>query len=87
MFAACEETKLEWIREHQKDIRADLYNGLADAMDAEDTDASKLGRRIVLPSSYISGDRFMQQLYYNSIAIASKYRIPHYFLTFTANPK
>ena len=87
VFAACEETKLEWIREHQKDIRADLYNGLADAMDAEDTDASKLGRRIVLPSSYISGDRFMQQLYYDSMAIASEYRIPHYFLTFTANPK
>ena len=44
---------------HQVQIRADLYNRLADAIVRDEVDASALGCRIVLPSSFLGSDRFM----------------------------
>jgi len=47
----------------------------------------QVGRRIVLPSSYVGGDRFMQQLYQDSMALVRYFGKPSLFITFTANPK
>ena len=83
----CDQNKLSWIRTHQSNLRADLYNGLADSLLAQDFDAQEVGRRIILPSSYTGGDRFMQQLYQDSMAIVRHFGRPTLFITFTANPK
>ena len=48
---------------NQSTLRADLYNGIADTILREDFNAANAGRRVILPSSYLSGDRFMQQLF------------------------
>ena len=85
-FAVVDQAKLEWIRMHQAQIRADLYNGLADAIVRDEVDASALGRRIVLPSSFLGSDRFMQQLFQDSMAIVRYFGKPTLFITFTANP-
>lgn len=58
-WAACDQNKCDWTRTHQANLRADLYNGLADSMAREDGNAANLGRKIILPSSFISGDRFV----------------------------
>ena len=71
---------------HQAQIRADLYNGLADAIVRHEVDASTLGRRIVLTSSFLSSDRFIQQLFQDSMAIVRYFGKPTLFITFTANP-
>jgi len=42
---------------------------------------------VVLPSSYVGGDRFTQKLYQDSIAIVHRLGKPLLFVTFTANPK
>ena len=42
---------------------------------------------MVLPSSYVGGDRFRQKLYQDSIAIVSRLGKPSLFITFNANPK
>jgi len=47
----------------------------------------EVGRRSVLPSSYHGGDRFMQQLYQDSMALVRHFGKPSLFITFTANPK
>ena len=47
----------------------------------------EVGRRVVLPSSYVGGDRFMQQLYQDSMALVRHFGKPSLFITFTANPK
>jgi len=45
---------------NQASLRSDLYNGLADAIVQDKVDISALGLRIVLPSSFLGSDRFMQ---------------------------
>ena len=47
----------------------------------------EVGCRIVLPSSYHGGDRFMQQLYQDSMALVRHFGKPSLFITFTTNPK
>jgi len=86
-WAVCDQNKLSWIRSHQANIRADLYNGLTDALEVADMDLGRIGKKVVLPSSYVGGDRFMQQLYQDSIAIVRHFGKPSLFITFTANPK
>jgi len=61
---------------------------LQDAVNAGDVDAAAVGRRVVLPSSYVGGPRYMQQLYQDAMAIVRAYSsTPDYFITFTCNPK
>ena len=86
-WAICDQNKLCWLRSHQASIRSDLYHGLADVMERGDINLEEVGRRIVLPSSYVGGDRFMQQLYQDSMALVRHFGRPSLFITFTANPK
>jgi hypothetical protein len=86
-FVACETTALDWLRKHQDKIRADVYNGLTDTLIREDVSPADLGRRFVLPSSFTGGDRFMQQLFQDSMAIVRYFGKPTFFITFTANPR
>ncbi|KAL0306165.1 UNVERIFIED_CONTAM: hypothetical protein Sradi_6033800 [Sesamum radiatum] len=67
-------------------MRADLYQGLEDAVVAGDTDASAVGRRIVLPSSFTGGPRNMMQHYQDAMAICRTIGTPDFFITFTCNP-
>jgi Helitron helicase-like domain at N-terminus len=88
-FACVDQNHLSWIRTNQHKIRADLYQGLQDALAASDTDeqAPVLGRRVVLPSSHTCSERFMHAAYQDAMAIAGRFRQPHLFITKTANPK
>lgn len=86
-FVSCEQTRLQWLRNHQKNIRSDLYQGLTDSLLREDVAADGIGRRIVLPSSFTGGDRFMQQLFQDSMAIVRYFGKPTFFITITANPR
>ena len=86
-WAACDQTKLSWLRSHQSNLRAEVYNGLADIVRGNDFDLAKVGRFAILPASYTGGDRFMQQLFQDSMAIVLHFGRPTLFITFTANPK
>jgi hypothetical protein len=86
-FVACDTTSLDWLRSHQDKIRTDLYNGLTDSLIRKDVSPASLGRRFVLPSSFTGGDRFMQQLFQDSMAIVRHFGKPTFFITFTANPR
>ena len=86
-WAICDQNKLGWIHSHQANIRAELYNGLADLLEAGDVNFAHVGKRVILLSSYVGGDRFMQKLYQDSIAIVRHFGKPSRFITFTANPK
>lgn len=61
-LAKTETQRLKWYEDHQADIRADLYQNLADAVDAHDGSTGQqlaVGKRIVLPSSFTNGPRDM----------------------------
>jgi len=86
-WAVCDQNKLTWIQLHQANITADHNSGLTDALVAGDANLACIGKRVVLPSSYVGGDRFMQQLYQDSMAIVRHFGKPSLFITITANPK
>lgn len=86
-YVACETTRLDWLRTHQDNIRADVYNGVADHLYLDDgLEGRDLGYRTVLPSSFTGSDRFMQQRFQDSMAIVRHFGKPTLFITFTANP-
>ncbi|XP_071902732.1 uncharacterized protein [Coffea arabica] len=63
-----------------------LLKGLEDVVVARDTDASAVGRRIILPSSFSSGIQNMVQHFQDAMAICRTIENPDIFITFTCNP-
>ena len=56
--ARIEKERLKWMRFNQKTIRAEIYQGIADALDINDNvQATQIGRRIILAPSFIGGLR------------------------------
>ncbi|KAG2209273.1 hypothetical protein INT47_005565 [Mucor saturninus] len=86
MYAKIEQFRLNYIRHNQSNLRTELYRGLQDAVAHDDNDTTSLGRKIILPSSFIGGPRHMSQLYQDAISIVRRFGKPDYFITFTCNP-
>lgn len=83
--AQLQDSRLNYQRNHQSDLRAALYSGLADALRVGDN-VGDVGRRVVLASSFVGGPRYMVQQYQDAMAIVRKYGKPDLFVTFTCNP-
>ena len=84
-FAAIEENNLNWIRANQQKIRAELYKGLQDNVVRGDTTPASAGKRLVLPSTFTGGPRYMVQNYQDAMAICRFMGPPDLFITFTCN--
>lgn len=85
MFAKIEGSRLDWIRQNQRTIRAEKYSGLIDANGQDDL--QNAGRRIILPPTVLGSPRFYNEKFQDAMAIVRKYGKPDLFLTFTCNPK
>lgn len=59
----CEQDRLSFPRHNQATLRAELYQGIHDAMADDAARPDSIGKRIVLPSSRIGSPRYMNQLY------------------------
>ncbi|GJU19989.1 DNA helicase PIF1, ATP-dependent [Tanacetum coccineum] len=86
-FTVVEEQRLKWKRNNQDTLRVDLYHNLCDAITRGDMSAAGLGKRIVLPRSFIGSPIYMMQNYQDAMAICRAYGNPDLFITFTSNPK
>ncbi|XP_074371907.1 uncharacterized protein LOC141712757 isoform X3 [Apium graveolens] len=86
-WCSVEHGRLIWVRRHQSLIRSELYNNIVDSMRRGDVDATDLGKRVVLPSSFTGGYRYMQQNFQDSLALCKEFGHPDLFITFTCNPK
>lgn len=89
LWASADQNRLNFLRKNQQKLRASLYSGLEDAVNAADgaVNLDQLGTRFILPSSYIGGPRHMQQRFQDAMAIARYFRKVDIFMTVTANPK
>ena len=88
MYAKQEHFRLTWVRLHQKDLRADLYQGIVDAVNSDnDISATNIGKRIILPSTFTGSPRQMHKMFQDGMAIVRKYGKPSLFITFTGNPQ
>lgn len=85
MYAKIETERLAYLRTHQENLRVDEYVNLADAM-RNDANPEHLGRRFILPSSFIGGPRHMHEYAQDAIAFVRLYGRPDLFITFTCNP-
>ncbi|XP_031104363.1 uncharacterized protein LOC116007835 [Ipomoea triloba] len=63
------------------------YGSLTDALTHGEVDPSTQGRRIILPSSFTGGARYMIQNYQDAMAICRWIGYPNLFITFTCNTK
>lgn len=86
MYAKIEKERLNFCLLHQHELRAELYQGLADAVSYGDTNGATVGRKIILPSSFTGSPRCMHQLYQDAMSIVRKFGKPDLFITFTCNP-
>lgn len=85
-FAAIEQSRLWWVKTHQTLLRNELYHNLRDMVSSSDAlDPSAIGQGYVLPASFVGSSRYMQQNFYDSLALCRKIGYPDIFLTMTFN--
>jgi len=86
VYVRVEGTRLHFIRENQATLRSELYNNLTDHMALNDNNNVQIGRRVILPSSFIGSPRNMYQNYLDAMAIVQHFGKPSLFVTMTCNP-
>ncbi|KAK9136673.1 hypothetical protein Sjap_007267 [Stephania japonica] len=86
MYVKLEKSRLDYIRFRQDEIRAKLYQGIIDSISIGETSGLNIGRRIVLPSSFIGRPRDMQKRYMDAMVLVHCFGKPDIFLTMTCNP-
>ncbi|KAI5434866.1 hypothetical protein KIW84_021620 [Lathyrus oleraceus] len=85
-FTMMESERLRWLRKNQSKQRIGKYHNLNEYNSNGETHGSNTGKRVVLPSSYVGSRRYMDQLYFEGMAICSYVGFPDLFITFTCNP-
>ena len=85
-YAMVESDRLDYYRKHQTELRVDLYSGISDAITRGETDPSSIGRRVILPSSFTGGARYMIQNYQDVMTLCVWARFPDLFITRARSP-
>ncbi|KAL2539897.1 Helitron helicase-like domain containing protein [Abeliophyllum distichum] len=73
MYVKIETARLDYFRNNQKQIRAELYQGIVDSVEIGETRGYKIGRKIILPSSFTGGPRDMKKRYMDAMALVQRY--------------
>ncbi|CDO75039.1 hypothetical protein BN946_scf184640.g14 [Trametes cinnabarina] len=92
MWASAEQSRINWVRNNQAQIRAALYSGLQDMVSQSDAEARtapdlhSVGQRIILPSSFQGGPRHWYEQCQDALAICREECTIDFFITATCNP-
>ena len=86
-YIKIESSRLDYIRNHQTEIRADLYQGLVDSLHVGEGRSQAVGKRMMMPSLFIGGPRDMRRRYLDAMALVRRFGKPDIFLSMTCNPK
>ncbi|GAU49129.1 hypothetical protein TSUD_376720 [Trifolium subterraneum] len=81
-FTMMEAERLSFVRNNQSTLRVCKYQKLNVSTDNH----PKSGKRVVLPSTFVGSKRYMDQLYFDGMAISAAVGFPDLFITFTCNP-
>lgn len=84
MFSKVEAQRLSFLRHEQEKLRADTYQDFTDAL-AGDLDPAEMGHKVILPSSFTGGPRYMHEKAQDAIAMVRLNGRPDLFITFTCN--
>ncbi|XP_075478837.1 uncharacterized protein LOC142519691 [Primulina tabacum] len=68
-------------------MRLEHYQGIIDSIINGETKGNEIGRRIVLPPSFIGGSRDMRRRYLDAMALVRKFGKLDLFITMACNPE
>ncbi|KAG4906817.1 hypothetical protein JHK82_055469 [Glycine max] len=85
-YTMIESERLSYVRNNQKKLRVDKLCSLQQSSEAGNKKGLGQGKRIILPSTFAGSPRYMDQLYFDGIAICSHIGFPNLIITFTCNP-
>ncbi|UYV66707.1 hypothetical protein LAZ67_4002638 [Cordylochernes scorpioides] len=87
MYAKVESERLRYITLHQRNLRAESYIHLRDALSTDaNINPNSLGQRIILPSSFVNSPRYLAEYTQDAFCYVRKFGRPDLFITFTSNP-
>nr|KAJ0200997.1 hypothetical protein LSAT_V11C600334260 [Lactuca sativa] len=86
-YTMIESERLFFIRNQQKILRCESYENLRNQQALGSIDISNVGQRVILPSSFTGGARYMMQNYLDAMSLCKWFGYPNFFITFTCNPK
>ncbi|XP_023734499.3 uncharacterized protein LOC111882374 [Lactuca sativa] len=86
-YTCIEQSRLDFIEQHQQQLRIEYISGVYDALSKGDTDSHVIGKRVFLPATFVGGPRYMYKHYQDALAICKVHGKPQYFITFTCNVK
>ncbi|XP_072760469.1 uncharacterized protein [Anoplolepis gracilipes] len=87
-YVKIEKDRIKYCKDHQKQLRTETYQGLKDYMQTMANNLNgRIGKMVILPSTFIGSPRNMLQNYQDAMAIVSKFGKPDLFITMTCNPK
>ena len=86
MYVKIETDRLNFLRQNQTKIRCELYQGIQDAIFHGDNDSRRVGRKMILPATFVGSPRDMYQRYQDAMALV-RIGKPDLFITMTCNPK
>ncbi|XP_074271299.1 uncharacterized protein LOC141595232 [Silene latifolia] len=85
MYVKIEITRLDYFRNNQETIRAELYQGIIDTVGNGECRATNVGKRVILPPTFLGGPRDMKKRYLNSMALVHRFGKPDLFVIMTCN--
>ncbi|XP_076958701.1 uncharacterized protein LOC143634544 [Bidens hawaiensis] len=68
-YTMVESQRLHFIRGKQSELRSDTYESLRNLKTAGNSDVSTFGQRVILPSSFTGGSRYMMQNYLDAMCL------------------
>ncbi|XP_020963355.1 uncharacterized protein LOC110264987 [Arachis ipaensis] len=86
-YTMVESKRLKFFRCKQPQLRVDKYKCLHESLINGDVDAARLGKRIILPSTFIGGPRYMMNNCKDAFTICKYTGYPSYFINMTCNPE
>ena len=88
MYLNIESQRLNFVRFNQHELRCDTYTSLKEQLRLQAIEEGlTLGKRIILPSSFVGSKRYMIEKCNDAVCMFAKVGLPSLFITITANPK
>ncbi|KAJ3708378.1 hypothetical protein LUZ61_012083 [Rhynchospora tenuis] len=86
MYACIEDARLNYLYHNQDNLRIDTMKNIRAAVLQGDMFGYQVGKRFILPASFVGGPRYLFHNYQDALAICRSLGPPHLFITFTCNP-
>ncbi|KAL7589559.1 hypothetical protein Lser_V15G40348 [Lactuca serriola] len=77
-YTMIESERLYYVRNQQKVLRCESYETLRSLQSHGNTNISNIGKRVILPSSFTGGARYMMQNYLDAMSLCKWYGYPDF---------